>query len=236
VYRWVSTIFKAATGDRLMAASPCIRIALPKRVDIEVEPLSVSDVESLAAAVPDRYRALIVFAAGMGLRQGERFGLTVDRVDFLRGQVRVDRQLISARAGVPEFGPPKSRAGFRIVPMPEVVRSALAEHLARYGPGPAGLAFTNTLGKPLRRNTAGDMWHRAAKEAGLPGWATFHDLRHFFASLLIFRGCSVKAVQKRLGHQSAMETLDTYGHLWPDSDDETRNAVDDVLAGLTAVG
>jgi hypothetical protein len=29
-----------------------------------------------------------------------------------------------------------------------------------------------------------------------------------------------------------METLDTYGHLWPDSDDETRNAVDDVLTGL----
>jgi integrase len=46
----------------------------------------------------------------------------------------------------------------------------------------------------------------------------------------------VKAVQKRLGHQSAMETLDTYGHLWPDSDDETRNAVDQVLGGLAALG
>ena len=59
------------------------------------------------------------------------------------------------------------------------------------------------------------------------------DLRHFYVSLLIDRGCSVKAVQRRLGHQSAMETLDTYGHLWPDSDDETRNAVDHVLAGVS---
>ena len=33
VYRWVATIFKAAVGDRLMAASPCIRIALPKKLD-----------------------------------------------------------------------------------------------------------------------------------------------------------------------------------------------------------
>jgi hypothetical protein len=33
-----------------------------------------------------------------------------------------------------------------------------------------------------------------------------------------------------------METLDPYGHLWPDSDDETRNAVDQVLGGLMAVG
>jgi integrase len=199
-------------------------------------PLGVSEVESLAATVPDRFRALIIFAAGMGLRQGECFGLTVDRVDFLRRQVRVDRQLTSALGGMPVFGPPKSRAGFRTVPMPDVVGSMLAEHLTRYGPGPAGLVFTNTLGRPLWRNTAGEMWHRAARQAALPGWATFHDLRHFYASLLISRGCSVKAVQKRLGHQSAMETLDTYGHLWPDSDDETRNAVDYVLAGLTALG
>ena len=236
VYRWVSTIFKAAVGDRLIAASPCVRISLPKRTDTEVVPLGVSEVEALVAAVPEPYRALIVFAAAMGLRQGECFGLTVDRVDFLRRHVRVDRQLTSALGGVPTFGPPKSKAGFRTVPMPEVVCSTLAAHLARHGPGPAGLVFTNTLGRPLRRSTVGDMWHRAARHASLPAWATFHDMRHFYASLLISRGCSVKAVQKRLGHQSAMETLDTYGHLWPDSDDETRNAVDQVLGGLVALG
>jgi len=36
---------------------------------------------------PTASAQLIVFAAGMGLRQGECFGLTVDRVDFLRRQV-----------------------------------------------------------------------------------------------------------------------------------------------------
>jgi integrase len=34
--------------------------------------------------VPGRYRALVLFAAGSGLRPGECFGLTVDRIDFLR--------------------------------------------------------------------------------------------------------------------------------------------------------
>ena len=79
------------------------------------------------------------------------------------------------------------------------------------------------------------MWRRAAPAADLPDWATFHDLRHFYASLLIARGCSVKSVQNRLGHQSAVETLDTYRHLWPDSDDETRDAVDAVLGGIRVV-
>ncbi|CAN5273944.1 hypothetical protein BH18ACT4_BH18ACT4_06150 [soil metagenome] len=39
----------------------------------------------------------------------------------------------------------------------------------------------------------------------------------------------MKVVQARLGHASASETLDTYSHLWPDDEDRTRQAVDDVL-------
>jgi len=36
-------------------------------------------------------------------------------------------------------------------------------------------------------------------------------------------------VQARLGHASAVETLNTYAHLWPDSDDRTREAIESVL-------
>jgi len=120
----------------------------PDRADPEVVPLSVAEVEALADNIHDRYRAVIIFAAGMGLRQGECFGLTIDRVDFLRRQVRVDRQLLGVKDGVPEFGPPKSKAGFRTVPMPDVVAEALAAHLAKYPPGPGGVVFTNSLGRP----------------------------------------------------------------------------------------
>jgi integrase len=71
-----------------------------------------------------------------------------------------------------------------------------------------------------------------ARLAGLPDWATFHDLRHSYASLLIAQRCLVKTIQRRLGNESATETLDTCGHLWPGSDDETRQAVDHVLSML----
>jgi integrase len=69
-------------------------------------------------------------------------------------------------------------------------------------------------------------WANARKAAGLPSWATPHDLRHYYASLLIRTGASVKVVQARLGHSSAKITLDVYGHLWPDDEDRTRTAVD----------
>ncbi len=61
----------------------------------------------------------------------------------------------------------------------------------------------------------------------MPPGPHFHDLRHYYASLLIRHGESVKVVQVRLGHASAAETLDTYSHLWPDSEDRARQAVDE---------
>jgi integrase len=73
---------------------------------------------------------------------------------------------------------------------------------------------------------------QAARDAvdGLPAGFRFHDLRHYFASLLIESGASVKVVQARMRHASAKTTLDVYGHLWPDSDEATRTAVETVLA------
>ena len=65
--------------------------------------------------------------------------------------------------------------------------------------------------------------------AGLPPDFRFHDLRHYLASMLIASGADVKVVQARLRHASAKTTLDTYAHLWPDSDESTRTAIDAVM-------
>ena len=67
--------------------------------------------------------------------------------------------------------------------------------------------------------------------AGLPAALTFHDLRHFYASALIRFGESPKTIQEALGHASAKETWDTYEHLWPDSKDRARAAIDMAFRG-----
>ncbi len=100
---------------------------------------------------------------------------------------------------------------------------------ARFPAGACGFVFTNDDGNPIRRTRFSDMWRPLVHRAGLPEGVGFHQLRHFYASLLIRHGESVKTVQLRLGHASAVETLNTYSHLWPDSDDRTREAVDLVL-------
>jgi integrase len=67
------------------------------------------------------------------------------------------------------------------------------------------------------------------KVEGLPAGFRYHDLRHYFASLLIAHGADVKIVQARLRHGSAKTTLDTYGHLWPDKDASTKAVIDAVV-------
>ena len=227
VHRILAGIFKAAVRDRRIVASPCEGTKLPKVHRQRIEPMTFEAVEALTAAMPERYRALVTPAAGTGLRQGEIFGLTVDRIDFLRRQLTVDRQLVTMPDRAPYLAPPKTQASVRVVPLPQVVVDAVAAHLATWPTDQ--VVFSTELGDPIRRTAFSErIWRPALKRAGLSG-VTMHGLRHFYASLLIRHGESVKTVQARLGHASAAETLDTYSHLWPDSDDRTRAAVDSVL-------
>jgi len=205
-------------------------VQLPRAERRRVESLPVEVVQALAAVIAPRYRAVVVVAAGTGLRQGECFGLTLDRVDFLRRTVLVDRQMVTLAGQATALGPPKTAASLRTVPLPQVVADGLAAHLAAYPPGDDGLIFTNALGRPINRASFAQAWLPAARRAPLPQGESFHSLRHFYASLLIRHGESVKVIQARLGHASAAESLDTYSHLWPDSEDRTRQAVDAVLA------
>lgn len=230
VYRYFVSVMRAAVDDRVISRNPCVRIKLPKVDAAVVVPMTVDEVRRLHDAMPDRLAATVTVAAGTGLRVSECLGLTVDRVDFLRRSLRVDRQLIMA-AGVDVFGPPKTAASVRSVPIPETVAAELAAHLAEHPAGEHGLIFSTAAGGPIRRSTFWDHWRAAVRSAGMPDGLRFHELRHFYASLLIRYGESVKVVQDRLGHASAAETLDTYSHLWPDSAERTRDAVDAVLGG-----
>lgn len=223
--RYVSGIFKAAVLDRRIPVSPCQGVRLPRPEVRRVEVVPTGTVMALVDAVPDRMRAMLVLAAGTGMRQGEVFGLTVDRVDFLRRTVRVDRQIVDGGG----FGPPKTASSVRTIPLPQTVVDALAAHLQAFPAGEDGLVFTRPSGAPWKRSAFSEKWTRAREAARVPADVTMHSLRHYYASLLIRHGESVKVVQDRLGHATAAETLDTYSHLWPDSEDRTRDAVDAVL-------
>lgn len=80
-----------------------------------------------------------------------------------------------------------------------------------------------------QRKSFNECWREAVEKAGLPKGTRFHDLRHFYASGLIKANLNPKVIQTRLGHATIAETMDTYGHLFPDQDDLGRGAIDALL-------
>ncbi|NYV76502.1 tyrosine-type recombinase/integrase [Streptomyces sp. UH6] len=99
-------------------------------------------------------------------------------------------------------------------------------------PVTASLVFTSHTGLALDRNRFNDrLWRRALRAAGVEtGRANgIHALRHFYASVLLDAGESIKALSEYLGHHDPGFTLRTYTHLLPSSGTRTRAAVDRIF-------
>jgi integrase len=186
MYRYVVAVFRAAVADRVIVASPCVDVRLPKGKHRRVEPISTEAVVGLVDAVESRYRALVVLGAGMGLRQGEAVGIELDQVDFLRRQLVVRQQLVVLAGEQPKIAPPKTDGSYRTIPLPQVVLDALAAHLAEFPPvpvevedvtgpqpihRPARLLFTTPDGRPLRRTSfSAAVWQPAPGQGRPPGF------------------------------------------------------------------
>ena len=131
----------------------------------------------------------------------------------------------------PVFGPPKTKAGYRIIPLPGFVLDGYTEHEKHMEPDQDLLFASPRTGQALNRSYYGvRIWAPAIKKAGLPRDTAFHDLRHSFASTALAAGVPVLEVSRWLGHASITETTDTYGHLLPEANRRTREALDKAWA------
>jgi integrase len=242
VFANLSAILQAALDDGRIARNPCrvgsVRPPAPDRR--KLVPWSAERVATVRAALPDRYRVLADLGAGLGLRQGEMFGLAVDDVDFLRGIVYVRRQ-VKLLGDKPHFALPKGGRQ-RDVPLPEQVGLRLAAHLQACPAvavtlpwSPVGKPETHRLICSTRERTAlhrayvnRHLWKPALKQAGVPATREngMHALRHHFATTLLEDGLNPKAVADWLGHADPGFTLRVYGHVMPASEDRAREAVD----------
>lgn len=148
----------------------------------------------------------------------------------------------------PYLGPPKAKTSARTVELPDVVSRALAEHIRRYPPveieiddetnprkpvrRTVKLLFTTNRLNPIHRATWSEIWSPSAGAVGIPKRTGIHCLRHYFATLLMHKGASVKTVQLALGHSTPMITLNTYVGEWPEAQERTCALVDSALGGV----
>jgi integrase len=250
----LSQILSAAVDDERIGKNPCRAgsVRLPKVDDTRLRPWTLEEVVAVRDALPARVRLVATLCSGLGLRQGEAFGLAVEDVDFLRGVVHVRRQVKILR-GRQVYALPKGRK-VRDVPLPQSVALAMAAHLQAHPALPVALPWEAVDGREvearlllstrertaLQRNyvnakvwkpavTAAAAALREAKvETALAPTREhgMHALRHFYASVLLDAGESVRALADYLGHADPGFTLRVYTHLMPSSEDRTKKAVD----------
>ncbi|MFD3752038.1 tyrosine-type recombinase/integrase [Streptomyces cyaneofuscatus] len=256
IYDSVSSLFNAAVDDGVIKSNPCHAQSVkpPTPEQRLIVPWTEDRMLAVRSGMPDRYAATVDAGGGCGLRQGEVLGLAEDNLDFKTGWVHV-RQQIKRVGGTLVFAPPK-RGKLRDAPLSDAVGTGLQEHMDSFPPvavtlpwktpnGPLvtrKLVFTSTVGKAIWRSYFDDyVWKPALAHAGVitprePGkrYAAapddgMHALRHFYASVVLEAGGSIKALSTYLGHSDPGFTLRIYTHLLPSSDEKARAAMSSVF-------
>lgn len=225
----LSAALTAAVNDRLLASNPCASVKSPRVPQSRAVPWDADRVAAVRAALPAHYQATVDAAIGLGLRQGEVFGLRLEDIDWMHRVVHVRQQVRLLRGHDLVTSPPQGGKQ-RAVPLPESVSLRLAEHIRKH-PSGNGLLFTSGRGLPVNKNSYNAGWRAALDAAGVPRDRAngFHVLRHTFASMALAGGVDVRALSEFLGHADPGFTLRVYSHMMPSAPDKMRAAIDSAL-------
>lgn len=259
IHARLAQVYRDAVHDGIVARSPCSRRTTPGMGKQRPYVATTAQVWALHDEFPDHLRKAVLLGAFVGLRVAEACGQPTDDVDFARGIVNptvqypaeplkteismtpvpIPRNLANLLADGAVRGswllrtPLGEQVGpWQVERAVRAVRKRLAIRAAKLtedAENLAGLPRASKRAVAKAREAA-----EAARALVLPESFRFHDLRHYYASALIAAGADVKVVQARLRHASAKTTLDTYGHLWPDTEEATRTAIGAAIAERVA--
>jgi integrase len=155
--------------------------------------------------------ALIVTEVFAGLRASELRGLAWPQINLRAKTLTVDRRADAKN----KIGPPKSAAGYRTIPLPELVVSELRKWKLRCPNTELELVFPSERKAVLSHTSLHRLHlHPVQKGADIERSYTSHAFRHCAASLWIEQRVSPKRIQSWMGHSSIQVTFDTYGHLF----------------------
>lgn len=206
-----------------MPANPTNGCILPKVNREEVHPLEGEQIIQFMEAIKeDSFEPIFFVALNTGMRLSEILGLRWSRVDFKKGTIKVDAQLMVKRGADTEreLGTTKNGKARTFKAAPAVMdklREVKQRQLEwRLKAGSAwnnamDLVFTNEIGACIPHATIEYRFTRHMQSMGIEH--RFHDQRHTFATEAIRHGVDYKTVSETLGHYFVGFTMDTYTHV-----------------------
>lgn len=213
-YRVLSKALKDAVREGAIRANPADMVSPPRRAAKQLTSLSAAETREFIQAVaegPDRY--LWVTYMLSGARRSELLGLTWDRVtDVLDLSWQIVRLKVGAEIppdyehvhiqGALYFARPKTRTGWRVIPLVEPLESIIDQWRTLATPNEWNLVFTRPDGRPLDPGKVSNAWPKARTAAGIDKPVRLHDLRHGVADLFFEAGVDEHLITDLLGHST----------------------------------
>lgn len=206
---------------------------LPEKEHKEIKVLTKeNEVMLLKTASKDRLGIAFIISLATGLRVGELLALRWQDINLDKNMLNVRQSLgrvktfdeSSTTKSKLAFGEPKTKAGKRLIPLPQNVVSLLRQHKRnqaeeklKLGSGfnKENLVFCSLSGTPIDPKNFDRKFKSILKRAGLEK-INLHILRHTFATRMLELNEHPKVVQEILGHANISITLDTYSHVLPE--------------------
>ena len=221
--------------------NPADACTLPRVAKKEITTLDNFQIAKFMETIDGHaFETLYLVTLFTGMRQSETLGLLWNCVDFEKGTLLINAQLLrdSANGGY-YLDTTKSNKPRTITPATFVMDSLRKHKFTQEGwKNHAGDAwsdtdyvFTNELGEHLKHVTVYKNYKRIVSDLGIPS-ARYHDLRHSYAVVALMSGDDVKTVQENLGHHTAAFTLDVYGHVTEEMKRNSSARMDAFIKGV----
>ena len=215
----------------------------------EIEFWTKKELDYFLNEIKDNYLFKPVFIDILtGLRIGELCGLRWKDVDFEKGIISINGQIVLDRTKKELLYTTilKTDTAFRKITIPKILIDYLKDLYNNITPlendfiikdregnmcNPRNLSmnFTRTIQKykkPINElKTVPDNYMQLKQ-------ITFHGLRHTHATLLILNGENIKVVSERLGHKDISTTLNTYTHVMEEMKDNTANLLQGIFNNI----
>lgn len=207
----IRTALDRAVQDGLIRMNPAADCKLPPQNAKEMKVLSREEMQKfLVQAKEEGYFELFLLELATGLRRGEVLALQWDDLDFVTGELRIQRQVYRA-SGELVISAPKTKAALRTIVLPSSLVEVLREYRQQVDsrwmfPSPA------KEDSPLDPATVRKRLQTILEHAGCKK-VRFHDLRHLFVTTALESGMDVKTLSTIIGHVSAKTTLNVYTHV-----------------------
>lgn len=226
------TALQRAVQDELIRTNPAVGCKLPPKKAREMQVLTQNEIlRFLHQAKDEGYYELFLLELGTGMRRGEILALKWNDLNFLTGELRIERQVYIIKAEV-IISAPKTKASVRTVILPSSLVKILAEYRKSVD---SEWMFPSPLDNSRPRNPSSvrKRLQLILERAGCKK-VRFHDLRHTFATMALEHGMDVKTLSATIGHVSSATTLDIYSHITDTMQRQAAVRIDRKIGGTDA--